>query len=380
MSKSKSNEQALLDPGLQIDSANMDQRVFAIELSYIFGQRVVEEYNKAIVGENDAKIMRATLLLAGAGNAMIGADFGNPGSGKSRLMKYTHQVVEGLNDSQVATIPHREDLTPAEIVGKSDSLVRTVKTDEGQRTDEVTKKTNSLIHPGTKVLIFDELNRTGTAALNAALQVTQDGGIDIATKEDLEEFSNTIKLNEFELIMAAWNHYGTLHTHGIDPALVSRIAFGTELGRVPKGKMITEASDQIWDHPEKSYSGDPGISPVISIKNLHLLREFVSLQPLGQEARELGKIAVGVMVESFKDRGIFLADPRLSSQFVRGSQALSMIRGHKSVNEEDIASVGEMIITAKLCAAGKVNPSRPGGSLEEMVEDVFSRITSSVKG
>ena len=132
-----------------------------------------------VISEERSKIMYIALLAMGASNGMAGIQLGHPGSSKSLMIKVGHQIVGGIEDQDVAKVPHRMDLQPAQLVGDDSEVVRITEKEGQEFREEMSQTMKAILTHDSKVLHFDEITRTSPYALNAALEIIQDGKISV---------------------------------------------------------------------------------------------------------------------------------------------------------------------------------------------------------
>jgi MoxR-like ATPase len=333
----------------------------------------VAEYDRVIAGERDSKVLYVAALAMGGQNASIAVTLAIPGTGKSRLLKYAERIVEGLGSDQVGIVPHREDLTGAELTGKSSKSKKSGTKDGQEYSEEFVSELEAILHPGVAVVKLDEWNRASPLATNAGLELLQDGTIAV------ERHGVSEVISAFDLISATMNYYGTLFTHSFDPAVLSRLAYGTEMGRHATGQ-LSEGAEAVWDTiGTGKYVGDPEVIPIISRPNLQLIRSAIPKVDFASEYVDLGKKATRIMRDSLLEPGLDLpmGDARMSTQLVRVAQTLALLRGkEKGVGTEEIVDGSELMLTAKLGASGIGDPTRTGKSLEKSVQEILDKIAA----
>jgi MoxR-like ATPase len=321
----------------------------------------MEQYDNMIVGEIDAKHMYLALLAMGGENGMAGMLLGHPGTGKSQLLKNGHRIVAGIEDEHVAKVEHREDMTPAELVGKTSEFTRSLTGENGVMTHEtISGKQKGIIHPGIKVVKFDELNRTSPVALNAGLEIMQDGKIEVG--DDGEK----IESSEFDLVVSSINHYGTAWTHRLDPALAGRHGMGAITGRREAGT-LSQAGQTIWDQPNNSYVGKPRLEAVTDLDRLHFVRSHIDKVEIPAEQREYGKHMTATMLDALEGHGMSQGDPRVALQIVRISRAFSMLNNQVHVTDENIRDAVKFGMTPRLGSMGRLSTEQIDSTIKQVI-------------
>jgi MoxR-like ATPase len=320
----------------------------------------MEQYDNMIVGETDAKQMYLALLAMGGENGMAGMLLGHPGTGKSQLLKNGHRIVEGIDDEHVAKVEHREDMTPAELVGKTSEFTRSSNGPDGITHETISGKQKGIIRPGIKVVKFDELNRTSPVALNAALELLQDGKVEVG--DDGEK----IEGSEFDLVVSSINHYGTAWTHRLDPALAGRHGMGAITGRRESGK-LSQAGETIWDNPNNSYVGKPRLEAVTDLDRLHFVRSHIDKVEIPAEQREYGKHMTATMLDALEGHGMSQGDPRVALQIVRISRAFSMLNNQVHVTDANIRDAVKFGMTPRLGSMGRLSTEQIDDTITQVI-------------
>lgn len=332
----------------------------APRLAQAFADKAMDAYDQLLVGETDAKMMYLALLVMGGKNGMGGVLLGPPGTGKSRLLKYGHQVVGGIEDEHVALVPHRADLTGAQLVGEESEMERRHTTDTGATTiDTFSASLKPILHRGIKAVKFDELNRTSPLALNAALDILQEGGVKVF------ENGRPVEATEFDLVVSSMNNYGTIFTNKQDPALLNRTAMGAFMGDRSEGE-LSQAGETIWDKDD-DHESKPDISQIIHLKGLHIIREGINEMFIDAPAREMGKrLTVGAL-DVFAEEGIESGDGRISAQMKRIARTLALLTGQSKVTDNNLLDASRYAMTAR------VADDRKPIQVDKLVDDARSR-------
>jgi MoxR-like ATPase len=212
------------------------------QTAHTYFREGMEEYDRMMIGEQRAKAMYLTLFALGAKNGMGGIMVGAPGSGKSMLLGRGHEIIEDIDDSMVADVPHRQSLQDVELVGQQREMKRTTISDGEAFTDTLSTEVTPILRPGIRVVKFDEISRTSPLALNAALGILQDGGIKVGHNGSAQQ----LDAGSFDMVVSSMNNFGTMFTNKLDPAIVSRHAMGVITGERQPGA-LSEVGESIWD-------------------------------------------------------------------------------------------------------------------------------------
>jgi MoxR-like ATPase len=295
----------------------------------------------------------------GPENGMAGALLGKPGTGKSLLLEHGHKIISGIEPESVAKIPHTMDLQPGKLTGETTELIRTITDEEfafspddskqeaRQKTEKLKAELIPLIHRGIKVLKFDEITRTSPYALNAALEIMQDGKITV--------YENGVakQMDAFELVVSNTNNFGTLFTNPLDPAVIARHGMGAITGERKPGE-LTEAGIVQFRNPNRRFDIVKDVPTAISLNGLRKIRSMVEHVPVGSAEQDFGIELHTKMLDMLVQRGIDLGDGRSVPQTIRISQALAMLDGSKDwVTKDHLLEAHQYFATAKLGLIGR---------------------------
>jgi MoxR-like ATPase len=332
-----------------------------------------EAYGKFMVGDPWAKQMYLAGLAMGAVNGMGIVLYGDPGGGKSLLMGKGHRIVEGITDDMVAPIPHRSDLTPAQLVGDQTPMETTHTSESGEITsDQYTAVIRALITPDSKVVLFDEANRTNPHAVQAALKILQDGRID-AYRNGVRKSTDTL-----DLVAFAENHFGTDYTFITDPALANRRAMGAFVGLSPEPEATNEgeyiprtglsdgavhALANPYEDPDKV--NDP-VEPIVDTQALSIIRKGIHKVEYPEKELDLtGKLVVDAR-KTMKELALKSADNRITRQVMRIAQTLAMFN-ERSVSEVDVVSAVIYALTARLASLGTMEEDAIKKAIDKVI-------------
>jgi len=315
-------------------------------------------FDQMLAGEKQAKDMIIALTVAGAKNGNGGVLMGPPGTGKSLFMDHCHEIIDGYGQDQVAEVPHRADLTGAQLIGEYTELEKT-EIKDGRSVNSVLKaNVKPILDQGKKVVKFDEINRTSPMALNAALGILQNGGIRIYEK------GVPVQLSEFDLVIAGMNNYGSRHTFSTDPALASRFAMGSFMGVRERGS-LSDAGKEIIKRDNFS---NQAVNTGFGSDHLQKMREAIPNVMLNEENRKLIGVIGAHALDAMEDRGLIMGDGRFLAQIKSMSRTFALLTRKESVKPVDVLTSYSYALTAKL-GAMQETPRE----VAKTIEEVFSK-------
>ncbi|MCL4357475.1 AAA family ATPase [Patescibacteria group bacterium] len=361
-------ERLLEDNGQWVSRYGSQELGGAAVMAAAFSEFAAQEYDKAIYDEEDAKKMGKALLIMGSGQGIVGAIFGIVGTGKTDFGELLPRVIAGNTPDTHAHIPHTSDVTAAKIVGDSATIEKRTSKNGEVSIEEYMGIVKSLITKDTKSVLFDEINRTNPEALNAVLNFLRDGKIDIFTPEGIRQ------TDVMDVILAAFNHYGALHTFKFDPAVVSRFALAVRLGKKDPNRMVsTVASKIIHENKVNSQNKDKDIDPVISRPNLHFLRDTLSEIGISKSGRFLIELVTGQINKTFENFNVHMGDPRIARQLMRSVPALALLDGRSEASASNIFDAAELILN-KLGAFVEFDPAAGSDSEDSLEFHVYETL------
>lgn len=336
----------------------------------LFGKNAMQSYGETLHGEYIAKWMYAAGLLMGAINGGGVGVIGHPGGGKSALTRYGWSIINGYDEQKnIAVVPHRLDLMAAELIGKDSKLIRELTSDAGDMREEISSKVDSIVKEYTKAILFDEGNRTSPLAINAGLEVMQDGKM--YTWVD----GKRVEVSAIDLVATAINNHGTAHTNKFDPAFIGRHSMAAFMNERDYG--LTEGADWRIEHPDQVFESGH-FRPVIQLEELHEMREKISQVGFGREEKNYLKGNLKDALNYLKVHGMDFADTRTADQLVRMSQAFALLRGQETVNKGNINEAMTFWMIARLGMTGRIDTNEDANkivassytySLDRMEED-----------
>ncbi len=359
-------ERLLEDNGQWVSRYGSQELGGAAVMAAAFSEFAGQEYAKAIYDEEDAKKMGKALLIMGSGQGIVGATFGIVGTGKTDFGELLPRVIAGNTPETHAHIPHTSDVTAAKIVGDSATIEKRTSKNGEVSIEEYMGIVKSLITEDTKSVLFDEINRTNPEALNAVLNFLRDGKIDIFTPEGIRQ------TDVMDVILAAFNHYGALHTFKFDPAVVSRFALAVRLGKKDPNRMVSTVASKII-HENRANSQDKDIDPVISRRNLHFLRDTIPEIGISDSVRFLIELAAGQINKTFENFNVHMGDPRIARQFMRSVPTLALLDGRSEATASNVFDAAELIIN-KLGAFVEFDPAAGPDSEDSLEFHVYETL------
>jgi MoxR-like ATPase len=320
-----------------------------------FYEKAIEAYDTVVKAEHQAKDMIVALHIMGGGNGMGGALMGPPGTVKSRLLYYAEQTIEGYESNNIANIPHRADVKPAQLTGEVSEMETTKEVNGETVRTLIEAKLHPILNSDVLVVKSDEMNRLSPAADNAQLSILQDGGVVI--------FENRKErvLSRFDLVLFAMNNYGTRHTYAMDPAKASRLAMASFTGIRKKGELSaagTELNNSDLRSQEMPSTG-------FNRKHLLIMREAIPSVMLSDEKRRLIARLIISSLDDLQDRGMELGDGRLIDQIHRIARVFALMTRKEAVQEVDVLNAFSYSLTAKFGALG-CNPYETAQGIEEI--------------
>src|SRR5690606_17681760 len=92
-----------------------------------FHKQGMEQLDHLLIGEDEAKLGMLVAMASGLNIVLVG----HPGGGKTTLGRDAHYIIDGVESSDVVTIPVQADLQPQQMI---DGIVTSAK--EVKRGDE----------------------------------------------------------------------------------------------------------------------------------------------------------------------------------------------------------------------------------------------------
>jgi hypothetical protein len=352
----ESSATALLDELQSVHIYNPQEMQFAQQLASIFYREGMIAYGSRLKGEEMAKEALMVALILGGENGMAVAAMGPPGGGKSLITEYGHTIVGGIAPGTVARVPHRADLTPVELNGKSTSMIKETTTPDGTPTglvvsEEIKALIVPIIKPNTRVIQADEITRSSSLALNSMLKIMQDGRVETIVDGVIQE------ITELDLIVTAMNNYGTIATNKLDPAVIGRHGLGVFMNERKRGD-LTEGAKFRWTNPERMFHSGPFQETSIAVDALRLIRRNVPFVQLQDREQQLGMALEAKMLDFLEDNGQNYADTRPADQIIRIAQALTLLHNKEKVDEVELRKAFQFWTIARLGMTGKISSNQ----------------------
>lgn len=315
---------------------------YASEVANIFRTEGMKQLDHLILNEKAAKEMIIAGFAYGKGNVLVA---GEPGGGKSTLLQHAHRIIGGIEDDDVAFVPHRTDLTAAQLVGDYTDATKTTDFGDGSPTvEKIGASISPIISSEKKVIVFDEITRGNPMTLNAALGVLASRTIVVR--------GVTMPLDNLELIAAAMNPEESLtSSFRGGAALASRMTMGAQLGNTSEHE-TDYILDELW---ENDWEPTPDqMKSVITLDDLHLIRKSISrviidpaVKKEGKEISKLTRTALGSGDIASKE-----AIGRLSTDIRSIAKTLALLRGNTVVKPQDLHDAVLYRITGAITMRG----------------------------
>lgn len=310
--------------------------------AYEFQTEGMRQYNNLIIGEDKAKLMFIAALALGRGNATLA---GLPGGGKSTLLEGAHLIVAGIDEEHVASIPHRADLTPAQLVGDNTKAVReTISEDGSVKREEIGAMIQAILTREKKVVRIDEITRGNPFTLNAMLG--------ILAKRSMTVNGVQTSFNNIELVASALNPEESLSSSfRAGAALASRQTFGAQLGNNTEAQtydILDELIDNSWEAtPEK-------VEKIITLPELHAIRASIPKVIIDSELAPVIKAAIykTMIALGEGDKPSKESVGRLGTDIRDITKTLALLRGNVKATERDVYDAVEYRVTGALTMRG----------------------------
>jgi len=307
-----------------------------------FNAEGMRQYDHLIIGEYDAKRMFIAGLALGRGNVLLA---GIPGGGKSTLLEGAHLIIDGIEANDIASIPHRTDLTPAQLIGDSTKAVKETTGADGQvLREEISAIIHAILTPDKKKVEIDEITRGNPFVLNAILGIlAKRSAVINGVRTD---FSN------IELVASALNPKESLSSSfRAGAALASRQTLGAQLGNNTQVQNLAISGD-IWSNnwvsaPEK-------VEKVIDLAGLHAIRASIPKVIVGKsllpQAASASVRTMEALAES--DTPIDEAIGRISEDIRDITKTLALLDGEPRATEKNLYDAVEYRVTGALTMRG----------------------------
>lgn len=206
--------------------------------------------------------------------------FGAPGGSKTNLAKYFPLTIDGIDLNNIAELPPHSAATALQYVGGETSYDKVIlgPNREPLERSQTSSTANAIVKPNSQGLWGDELPRQNQEAVNGLLPVLEEGV--------LKTTAGTVELPKLEYAIFGSNPSERRHvSQPLAVAMAARIAVGALLGlrtgQEYKNNMEKLASEEGWAF--KPWL----VSPVINLKDLHVLQGFTQSRKLQPRVAEL---------------------------------------------------------------------------------------------
>lgn len=289
-----------------------------------------------LIGQEEAKLGSLVVIAAGVNGAYVG----DPGGGKSTLVKNMHRLVDDIDDEHIAVIPAMADLTAKAVVGGKSEVKKIV----GGVEEITSTELNPIINADTKVIRADEINRGAPHGVNAMLEAVEE-----------HKVSNTAGEVVLDGLMWAASTMNPAEARQgvfqIPKAMASRHAVGVVLN----GKEENVVSDIIsgWTpQPE-------AIEPITDIYTIQAIQNRIEGTVI---PRDMNEIATGRVIsanQKLKDSKITDESPnRMASQVSKVARTLGTLNGQEHVTENDIEEALKFVVTSRVGMLGSGNTAQ----------------------
>ena len=301
-------------------------------------KRFESQIGYALTGEREALLGYAVTAIAG-GNMVV---FGPPGGGKSVLLRDAQRVFTDMDGESVRTIPPQSDLTGKELAGGVVETVKITISPQGETHETTRTAIEPILHPNTRIIVGDEVNRANPLAIGAVLEALESGIL--TTNQGVHT------LDRLQFAVFGLNPRGTDKTvFPMSSALISRMARGASMGTNPGeiNEIINRAADGTLSRPEQ-------MKGVISFEELRALRtaneKLFTSEALMPEFRAIVKTILADLAEM----RIHESPGRIAKQVRRTAGALALLGGHSAsygITTADLLQAGKFLMVARVGAS-----------------------------
>ena len=328
----------------------------ALAIGQKFNQEAIGQLDNRIIGEANAKQAMRLAIVTGQNVVLAGV----PAIGKTELASEAYKLVEGIEEENVARVPHSADLTGKRLIGGS-VKTETETYEEGVvKNHTQTTKIDAIIHKDSQVIWIDELSRVNPWALNDALdafenrRITNDSGV-VALDGLLYAVST---MNPSENKQA---------TFKIADAMASRHAIGAIMG----DKDNADEQEAILNGLFNGFEPKE-IQSVITLKELDILRGTKLALP--ENLRKLAKELVTNSVKVLADHEIEEGTPRFFNQVKKNANGLALMNGSQTITEAELLEATKFTIGGRIATKGSPRRSR-GTGLNTVLNDIVTEVT-----
>lgn len=312
------------------------ERIATAKEAQDFYQEGMNQFDHLLLGQEEAKMGALVVIASGANVVFVG----DPGGGKSTLVKNMHRVVGDINDNEVAIIPPMSDLTAQKVVGGKSESTRKTETQEGTSVETNSTVLSPVIDSTTKVIRADEINRGAPHAVNSMLEALEEGKVsNTAGEANLDNLLWAVSsMNPAEARQGVFQ---------IPKAMASRHAVGVVLNGKDK-KTVSEIFGGWNPKPEI-------IEPITDIETIQAIKNRVSNGIA--IPREVQEPAVGRIMSAnakLQETGITDESPnRMAKQVSLIARAIAALNGQESINDQDVEEALKYVITARVGMLGR---------------------------
>lgn len=323
-----------------------------------FYHKAIAQYDNVLIGQEEAK--HAGVLAIVTGNNLVLADA--PGSGKTSFAEQMYKVVDGIEQSDVAHIPHEADLAPQRVIGGSVTTSKEIVNGSGTKTETSTTQIEGILKPTTKVIWIDEISRVAPHALNAALDAIESGTV----VTDTGRMSLNGLLFAISTMNPSENQQATFN-------IVDAVASRHSIGAIMKDGADEAELDTLIDGIAIEGWKPTDVAPVTDLKELEIIRNTAKHVVIPDKLAPLVRQLVKRSIEVMKANDIHEAHARYVRQLASNARGLATFTGSDVVGERELRDAVEFTAGARFAMKG-VKTAQRGTRLYTAVQDVVKQI------
>ena len=328
----------------------------ALSIGQKFSQEATTQLDGRIIGEANAKQGMRLAIVTGQNVVLAGV----PAIGKTELASEAYKLVEGIEEENVARVPHSADLTGKRLIGGSVKVETDTDKDGELTTHTQTTKIDAIIHEDSQVIWIDELSRVNPWALNDAL--------DAFENRRITNDSGVVSLNGLVYAVSTMNPSENKQaTFKIADAMASRHAIGAIMGDKDNAEEQEAILDGLFDGFEPKE-----IKSVITLKELEILRDTKLALPAS--LRLLAKKLVTNSVKVLAEHEIEEGTPRFFNQVRKNANGLALMNGSQTIGESELLDATRFTIGGRIATKGSPRSPR-GTSLNTVLNDIVTKVT-----
>lgn len=302
-----------------------------------FREEGLRQLDLLVLGEDESKRAALIAMVLGETALLVGP----PGGGKTTLGANAYRIVDGIAENDIAEVPALADLKPTQMVGGIVSSTKETLSNGEKKTEVTSSTVEPIIGENARFIFLNEINRMNPYALNAAMEVLENG--------TLTTTAGTAKLKDLEFIISTMNPFEPRSsTFPMSAAVASRHAIGAVMGQNLDAKTrdinISKIASGWRPQPEK-------IEPITDVSILHGLREeaqeLVIPDNVMPRAVNLIRSTVDYLA---KNHSIVEADGRIAKQISSIAKTLALLGGQDRVTALELDTAVKYAISARIGA------------------------------